>query len=133
MYSFGVPLALKIGSLPDKFTFSAGVEPELFFHYKQKAFYDDEKYRKMGWFSDRVSLFNPSVFMEVRFKSNSFIRCKYYLQDVLVSDEQSVTIGEKSVYYNPSSSKMFYVSIGVSVLEQPRKKKTDERKVYSLQ
>lgn len=133
VYSFGVPLALKIGSLPDKFTFSAGVEPELFFHYKQKAFYDDEKYRKMGWFSDRVSLFNPSVFMEVRFKSNSFIRCKYYLQDVLVSDKQSVTIGEKSVYYNPSSSKMFYVSIGVSVLEQPRKKKTDERKVYSLQ
>ncbi|MFM2190332.1 MAG: hypothetical protein RL491_718 [Bacteroidota bacterium] len=132
VYSFGVPLALKVGRLPDDFTLSAGVEPELFFHYKQKAFYDDEKYRKMGWFSDRVNLINPSVFLEVRFKSNSFIRCKYYLSDVLVDGKQSVTLGEKSVYYNPSTSKMFYVSIGVSVLEQPRKKNPDERKVFSI-
>lgn len=132
VYSFGVPLALKVGKLPDDLTFSLGIEPELFFHYKQKAIYDDEKYKKMGWFSDRVSLVNPSVFLEVRFKSNSFIRCKYYLQDVLVSDKQSVSIDSKNVYYNPSSSKMFYVSIGVAVLEESRKKKNDERKVFSF-
>lgn len=132
VYSLGVPFAIKVGRLPDDFTFSAGIEPELFFHYKQKAFYDDEKYRKMGWFSDRVNLINPSVFLEVRFKSNSFIRCKYYLTDVLADDKQSVTLGEKSVYFNPGTSKMFYVSIGVSVLEQPRKKDSDEKKVFSF-
>lgn len=132
VYSFGVPLALKVGRLPDDLTFSLGVEPELFFHYKQKAIYDDEKYKKMGWFSNRVNLINPSLFFEVRFKSNSFIRCKYYLRDVLVEGKQSVNLGEKGVYFNPENSKMFYISLGVSVLEQPRKKNTDERKVFSF-
>ncbi|MFM7078155.1 MAG: hypothetical protein ACKOYC_00030, partial [Bacteroidota bacterium] len=69
VYSFGVPVAMKFGKLPGGYSVTLGIEPELFFHYKQKAIYDDEKYKKMGWFSNRVNLINPSVFLDLRFKN----------------------------------------------------------------
>ncbi|MFN5324037.1 MAG: hypothetical protein ACK5C5_03885 [Bacteroidota bacterium] len=115
VYSFGIPLALKVGKLPDNFTLALGVEPELFFHYKQKAFYDDEKYVKMGWFSDRVNLFNPSAFLDIRFKSDLYIRFKYYITDVLVPGKQSIGIGNYELEFNPTTSKMFYIAIGSSI------------------
>lgn len=115
VYSFGVPIALKFGKLPGGYSVTLGAEPELFFHYKQKAIYDDEKYKKMGWFSNRVNLFNPSVFLDVRFKNGFFLRYKHYLMDVLVPENQSVNVGEKSVPFNPVSSKMFYLSFGFSL------------------
>ncbi|MBL0343173.1 MAG: hypothetical protein IPP71_21275 [Bacteroidetes bacterium] len=46
VYSLGIPIAFKLGNLPGGFYVAAGAEGELFFHYKQKVFYDDEKFKK---------------------------------------------------------------------------------------
>lgn len=134
VYSFGVPIAIKFGKLPLGYAFSMGVEPELFFHYKQKAIYDDTKYRKMGWFSNRVNLFNPSVFVEMRFRNNSFVRLKYYLEDVLVQENQTLNVADKPVIYQPNTSKMFYISIGVAALDLDKDKKKDKKPgdIFSL-
>lgn len=127
VYSFGVPIAFKFGRLPEGFSVMFGAEPELFFHYKQKAIYDDEKYKKVGWFSNRVNLINPSLFLDVRFKSGLFLRYKYYLMDVLVPEKQSVSVGEKSVAFNPVSSKMFYFSIGFSLPKSKARERDNDR------
>jgi hypothetical protein len=115
VYSLGIPVAVKFGSLPNRFYVALGGEFELFFHYKQKAFYDDEKFKKTEWFSDKVNLVNPSVFLDLHSARGAYIRFKYYLLDFLVEDKQSVKIDSEPYSYFPESSKMFYVAIGTSI------------------
>src|SRR4030095_4069388 len=115
VYSLGIPIALKIGSLPDKYNIALGGEVELFFHYKQKVFYDDEKFKKTEWFSDKVNLVNPSVFLDLHSGRGAYVRFKYYLLDFLVEDKQDIKIDHNPYEYRPSSSKMFYVSIGTTL------------------
>jgi len=114
-YSLGIPIALKIGSLPDKYNIAIGGEVELFFHYKQKVFYDDEKFKKTEWFSDKVNLVNPSVFFDIHSGRGAYLRFKYYLLDFLVENKQDIKIYGNPYEYRPSSSKMFYVSIGTTL------------------
>jgi hypothetical protein len=116
VYSIGIPLALKVGKLPGGWYAAAGAEGEFFIHYKQKDFYDDEK-RKFGdWFSDRVNLVNPSVFLDINSNKGSYIRFKYYLNDFLVKDKQQVNLGNgNKMAFFPEKSQLFYVAIGTTV------------------
>jgi hypothetical protein len=114
-YSLGVPIALKLGSLPDHFNIALGAELELFFHYKQKVFYDDEKFKKTEWFSNKVNIVNPSVFLDIHSGKGVYVRFKYYLIDFLVEDKQDIKIYGNPYPYKPESSKMFYVSIGTTI------------------
>ncbi len=129
VYSLGVPLALKIGSMPNRFYVALGGEAELFFHYKQKIFYDDEKFKQNEWFSDKVNLFNPSVFMDIHFNKGAYIKFKYYLFDFLQEDNQNIRFDGKVFDYYPSESKMFYVSIGTTMRSMSPKSK--RKKVVS--
>ena len=115
VYSLGVPVAIKFGDLPDGFYVAVGGEAELFFHYKQKVFYDDEKFKKSEWFSDKVNLFNPSVFLDITSSKGGYIRFKYYLTDFLVSDKQDIKTYGNSYTYIPEKSTLFYVSIGTTI------------------
>lgn len=121
VYSLAVPVALKFGNM-NGFHISAGGEAELFFHYKQKTFYDDEKFKKDEWFSDKVNLFNPSVFLQISTRRGTYFKFKYYLMDFLVEDKQSVKIYSVPYPYSPSSSKLFYISVGNKI--KPGKKRT---------
>jgi hypothetical protein len=115
VYSLGVPIALKLGALPDKFNIALGAELELFFHYKQKVFYDDEKFKKTEWFSDKVNIVNPSVFIDIHSGRGAYVRFKYYLLDFLVENKQDIKLYGVPYTYQPESSKMFYVSIGTTI------------------
>ncbi|MBK7968114.1 MAG: hypothetical protein IPK08_03815 [Bacteroidetes bacterium] len=121
-YGLGVPVAIKVGNL-NGFHVSAGAEAELFFHYKQKLFYDDEKFKQDEWFSDRINLFNPSVFLELNSRKGSYIRFKYYLLDFLVADKQVVKLFGTKYPYFPESSKLFYVSIGTKLIPDKNRRK----------
>ncbi|HEX5001074.1 MAG TPA: hypothetical protein VFW78_01130 [Bacteroidia bacterium] len=114
-YSFGVPIAFKIGNLPKNMYASIGGEAELMFHYKQKAFYDDTKYRKSEWFSDRTNLINPSVFLDLNFKKGAYIRFKYYLLDFLVENKQTISVDGTKIDYTPEQSQLFYVAFGMAL------------------
>jgi len=115
VYSLGIPLAIKVGNLPNGFYVAAGAEAELFFNYKQKVFYDDEKFKKSEWFSDKVNLFNPSVFLDINSGKGGYLRFKYYLLDFLVEDKQDIKIYGKPYIYKPEKSTMFYIAVGTTI------------------
>ena len=54
-YALGFPLAIKVGSFDKNFFVYGGAEYEWMFHYKQKKFIDDGKYKYKEWTSDRVN------------------------------------------------------------------------------
>lgn len=117
VYSLGIPLALKIGNIKSGKYFAIGGEAEFFFNYKQKTFLNgrQNKIDKFNeWFSNRVNLFNPSVFAEYHFKGKRYIRLKYYLNDFLVAGRQSLRVAKDAPYgvFTPEQSTLFYISVG---------------------
>lgn len=128
VYSLGLPLAIKVGNLPNGFYVAAGAEAELFFHYKQKVFYDDEKFKKDEWFSDKVNLFNPSVFLDINSGKGGYLRFKYYLLDFLVEDKQDIKVYGIPYEYRPEKSTLFYIAVGTTLKSKKgnyKKGKTD--------
>ncbi len=128
-YSIGVPLALKIGNMKKGAFLALGGEAEFMFAYKEKLLYNDQKiknYETIGhWFAgDYINTFNPSLFADIRFKSGSYIRFKYYMNDFLKSRDRLLLPPTTTTYvhYNPESSKMFYIAIGTSFRERLKKK-----------
>ncbi|MHA7131714.1 hypothetical protein [Algoriphagus namhaensis] len=107
-YNLGIPIAFKIGDV-EGWRFTAGFEAEFAFAYKQKVYVNGEKRKSSSWFDDRVEIFQPSVFAEVVGKDGNFIRFKYYLSNYLTQDQQ---INVPGVEYNPTSSNLFYISVG---------------------
>ncbi len=115
-YSFGVPLALKIGNMSKGNYLAFGAEGECMFAYKQKVLYNGGKTISTdNWFSNKnVNLFNPSLFAELRFHKGSYIRFKYYLLDFLVNKTSTFILPGTSIVetYTPERSTLFYVSVG---------------------
>ena len=124
-YSFGIPIALKLGNMKDRNYIALGAEAELMFNYKQKAFYDDTKYKKTSWFSDRTNLINPSVFMDINFKKGAYVRFKYYLLDFLNGDKQSLSVDGVDIPYSPEKSQLFYIALGLNLSHKEMKKQLD--------
>ena len=125
-YSIGIPIALKLGNMEKHSYISLGVEAEMMFAYKEKIFYKGYKSKNHKWFSDNVNLFNPSAFFELHGKKGGFIRAKYYLLDFLKDNDQSFFLPDSSgelIPYHPSSSKLFYISIGNTIKMKKHAKK----------
>jgi hypothetical protein len=124
-YSLGVPLALKFGNLEKGIYGTVGVEGEMMFAYKRKAFYNGEKLKKREWFSDHVNLWNPSAFAEVRFKQGFYIRGKVYLREFLTNKEDILNLPGEALptVIVPERSTLGAISIG-TVLRTRLKKKT---------
>jgi len=118
--SFGVPLALKIGNLENGNYIALGASAELMFHYKYKLSYQSSNIKYTDWFSDKVNLFNPSVFIDLRNKTGGYIRFKYYLNNFLTSVSTSYLLPETSTIINltPTQSSLFYISIGSTFMKK---------------
>lgn len=127
-YSAGIPLSLKIGNMKNQVWLAIGGEAELMFAYKQKVFYGGEKFKDSEWFSDKVNLFNPSVFAEFHFKKGTYIRFKYYLNDFLKEDKQEIKLFGDPFAYKPTESKMFYVAIGTAIKHKDARRKLNKSK-----
>jgi len=126
-YSLGIPFAVKLGDKNERVWVAAGAEAELMFAYKQKVFYGGQKFKNHKWFSDKVNLFNPSVFAEVKFKRGGYIRAKYYLKDFLQKDKQDIRLFGVPYEFSPEESKLFYLSIGSAI--EPKKAKRKKGKI----
>ncbi|MBK7856389.1 MAG: hypothetical protein IPJ79_17195 [Bacteroidetes bacterium] len=124
-YSLGMPVALKIGNFEKGVYGALGAEAELMFAYKRKLFYDGDQSKESEWFSDKVNLFNPSVFAEIRFKRGGYIRAKYYLMEFLTDKKDKFVLPGTSqeVEFTPGDNNLFSISVG-SVLRARLKKKT---------
>lgn len=126
-YSLGIPLAFKLGDMNEKVWFAAGAEAELMFAYKQKVYFGGQKFKNHKWFSDKVNLFNPSVFAEIKFKRGGYIRAKYHLKDFLQKDKQDIRLFGVPYEFTPEESKLFYLSIGSAI--EPKKAKRKKGKI----
>ena len=119
-YSLGLPFALKLGDLENGVNFALGGEAEIMFWYKRKIFDGDTKKKTSVWFDNNVTVFNPSVFAEVKFKDGEYIRFKYYILDFL--NYQGIELIDKTFLSEYGrNSPLFYISIGAVTL----KKKTE--------
>lgn len=115
-YSLGIPIAFKFGKLPQGYYVAMGAEAELFFHYRQKDIYDGAKRKYDEWFSNRVNLINPSVFIDIHSNRGTYLRLKYYLMDFLDAEHQQVNLGNGNIQsFYPDHSQLFYIAIGASV------------------
>jgi hypothetical protein len=123
-YSLGVPLAIKFGNIEKGVYGAMGGEAELMFAYKRKLFFDGDKSKESEWFSDKVNLFNPSVFAEIRFKRGTYIRVKYYMMDFLSNKEDKFVLPGTSIEASlkPESSTLFSISIGTALKSRLKKK-----------
>lgn len=126
-YSLGIPLAIKLGDMDNRVWIAAGAEAELMFAYKQKVFFGGQKFKNYKWFSDKVNLFNPSVFAEIKFKKGAYIRAKYYLNDFLKKDKQDIRLFGVPYEFTPEESKLFYISVGSAI--EPKKVKRKKGRI----
>jgi len=111
-YNLGIPIAFKVGDM-ERFNLAAGFEAEFAIAYKQKVYVNGEKRKSNSWFDDRTNIFLPSVFVEFKNKEGNFIRFKYYVSDYLKTNNQKINV--PGVEYRPTSSQLFYVSVGYAI------------------
>lgn len=114
-YSLGIPLALKIGSFKNDFFFFAGGEYEWMFHYKQKLFMDDTKYKFTEWASHRVNPLQPSLFGGVQFPGGIQLKFKYYLDDFLNKSFTGNDFGYEVDYSAFDQSNIWYISLSFQI------------------
>jgi hypothetical protein len=134
-YTLSFPLALKLGRV-DRMAFLAlGAEANIMYQYKEKFLYGNTKTRKSEWFSDKVNLFNPAVFLQFKFFKTQVITFKYYLDDFLKYQSGGLTLPDGTIVSDyGKSSKLFYVSWGSNIeIREPGNKniKKVEKRIRS--
>ncbi|WP_100627972.1 hypothetical protein [Algoriphagus formosus] len=117
-YNLGVPLGLKFGNL-DKTFFYLGYELEIAFNYKEKTFVDERKTDKFNvWFSDRVNLFQSSVFAGVSLSNGTSIKFKYYPTGFFNQDFSISEMGQTMRPYENLQANIFYVSLSFDIFDR---------------
>ena len=100
VYTFGAPFGFKIHSNDNKVIFKTGIDISMAFNYKMKKFVNDDKTKFSEYFSNRTSLFFPSLFAGLSVHGVS-VTANYYLNNffnplhpaVLDMDARLFTIG----------------------------------------
>ena len=111
-YALGMPIAIKIGDLSNHFYVAIGAEEELFYNYKQKIIYENNKDKNSEWFSNKTNLLNSSFFAEVQMPKKLFIRFRYYPGNFFATD-QNFDLPDGSVITD-FNAQLFYISIGTN-------------------
>lgn len=114
-YALGFPIAIKLGSIDDGLFAYGGFEYAWMFHYKQKKFIDDEKYKFKEWGSDRVNPWIPSWFVGVQFPGGFNLKFKYYLKDFLNQDFVGQDFGQDVDYSQFESTGIWYISFSTMI------------------
>ncbi|NPA36672.1 MAG: hypothetical protein GXO47_07465, partial [Chlorobi bacterium] len=110
-YTLGMPLAFKFGNFDSNMYLFGGTEIELLFHYKEKYWINDTKYKSKEWFSNKTERWAPSFFAGIQFAGGNFIKFKYYTNDFLNHDY----VGPVYDFTSLRKSSMWYISIGFRI------------------
>jgi hypothetical protein len=123
--AFGIPLAVKLGNMKNGNFIALGATAEIMTQYKYKYYYQGEKTKNTAWFSDKVNIFNPSVFVDLRNNTGGYIRLKYYLFDFLSEKPTSYSVsGQTEIFtLTPRQSSLFYLALGSTFMKKRKPKK----------
>ncbi len=124
-YNMGLPLSFKFGNFSKNIYLFAGGEIELLFHYKEKYWLNDTKYKSKEWFSKKTERWAPSVFAGIQLPGGMFVKYKYYFNDFLNHDYVDPVYDFTSL----KKSKIWYISVGWK-FRTLRAKKIMEREYY---
>ena len=83
----------------------------MFYHYKEKEFLPSGKRKYTEWFSDRVNLFIPSVFVGVTFPDGLSLKFTYELNDMMNKDFAINTTAGTIKPYENMTSRLMYASL----------------------
>lgn len=78
VYTVGAPVGFKLNFAHDKVIVKAGADFSVALNYKWKTIFNDKKTKKNEWFSDKTSMFFPSVFAGVSVYGVA-VTANYYL------------------------------------------------------
>lgn len=78
VYTVGAPVGVKLNFAHDKVVFKAGADFSVALNYKWKTIINDKKTKKNEWFSDKTSMFFPSVFAGISVHGVA-VTANYYL------------------------------------------------------
>ncbi len=130
VYDVGIPLGVKIGKVSDNKFVYLGAELEFPFHYKYKVWLDNEKYLKNSeWFSSQVNPVLFSVFFGFQLPKGYNLKFKWYFNDLMnvdyvtsVENQLGQTVKVKP--YALLKSQMFYISFGMNMFRDRKRKKS---------
>ncbi len=129
-YALSMPLALKLGNVTNQAFVALGAEANLMFNYKEKFLYSNTKTSRSEWFSNKVNIFNPAVFLQLKFLKSQVLTFKYYLSDFLNYQSSGLTLPDGNVVSDyAKSSKLFYISWGSNFEFKKTKVKIKEKKM----
>lgn len=122
VYTFGLPLGLKVGDLDNGVFVYFGGQVEWAWNYKEKRFEDKEKVDKfVEWNSKRVNQIQTSAFVGINFPYGMNIKFKYYFTDLLNEDfVQYDANGTANYPYAGQRSQIFYFSINFFMFHPTR-------------
>jgi hypothetical protein len=113
-YNLALPVGVKIGNLNGMFIYG-GYEIELPFVYKEKTFDGGDKIRKtVGWFSNRVEMFQHGPLVGIEFPYGFNVKFKYYLSEF---HNQNFTNSDGSKPYAGLKSNIWYFSLSYALFK----------------
>ncbi len=123
VYTFGLPLGMRVGNLHNGVSLYLGGQIEWAWNYKQKRFENGNKVDKfVEWNSDRVNQWQTSAFIGVNFPYGMNIKFKYYFNNLLNEDFREIdATGAVSYPYAGQQSQIFYFSLNFFMFEPTRK------------
>jgi hypothetical protein len=105
VYTSGLMAALRVGF--KTVSIYAGGEYGLAVHFKEKTFVGDVKTRDSEWFSDKTSLFIPSVFAGVTYKYID-LKSQYYFQNLLKTSTNVSTVSQQIIAFSISLNRLYF-------------------------
>jgi hypothetical protein len=117
VYSFGVPLGIKIGDLRNRnFTFFGG-GADFPFHYKEKGFQKrSEKMVESNWFGDQTPRVLPFIFAGYSFDPGVTLKLQYYPTNFLNTAFQEADIhGDFYRPYQGYKVHLLLLSLGIDI------------------
>lgn len=121
VYTFGVPLGIKIGSIKHGSFLIAGGGVDFPFNFKEKGFIDRGNKRKFNeWFSSRTPSVMPYVFVGAYLRPIMAIKLQYYPTNFL---NENYSYTEGNAQYTPYKGydvKLIMLTLGFDINYRPR-------------
>jgi len=118
-YTVGIPIGIKIGNMArDRFVFFGG-EIEFPFHYKNKAWVNNKKKEREGWwFSEQTNPYLLSTFVGLQFPGGVNLKFKWYFTNFMNENYKIPKTDIKP--YEDVKSQIFYFSVGMNLFNAKR-------------